>query len=104
MEKIILVANWLTYGLLFFAFFIKSTDNRERDVLRKTVYISLCFWTLFMSVYMFKMAFFHAELKAYRQLSFFQTIFNLLVLVLMCSKIKDDKIFIKKKVKNYDKF
>lgn len=91
--KAITIINWIIYGLLFFAFFIKATDDKERGFCRKASYIALTFFCLFMSVVLFKDAFSFEHLVFNMKVRLFETVFNFLILVLMYSKIKEDKIF-----------
>ena len=47
-----LIVNWLIYGGLFGAFFIKLTDEKERDFIRKLSYGLLMLCTSFFSVFL----------------------------------------------------
>lgn len=93
MEKIFLIINWITYGLLFGTFFIKLTDEKERDLCRKTAYLLLTMWTLYMSVMLFKIIFLIEFKKGLFGLNPYQTITNLLILFFMWSKVKEDRWF-----------
>lgn len=89
----ILIINWIIFGALFFAFFIKTTDQKERRIFRKTAYIVLTFFSLFMSVSLFKHAFIYEAKQKILHVSIVETLFNFLILFLMITKIQDDKIF-----------
>jgi hypothetical protein len=99
MEKMILIINWIVFGCLFFAFFIKTTDQKERSICRKSAYIILTFFSLFMSVSFFKHAFIYNDEKNVLDINAIETIFNVLILFLMITKVKEDKIFNKLKKK-----
>lgn len=101
MEKLILIINWLVFGGLFFSFFLKISDKKERSKCRRITYTLLMLWSLFMSVFLFKLVFIYEEIKINENLSLFETIFNALVLLLMVTKVKDDKAFDVLKRKRY---
>lgn len=98
MEKMILITNWIIYGGLFFTFFIKLTDEKERDNSRRVAYGLLLLCTLFLSVILFKESFVY-EGKPHIKFNLLETIFNGLILFLMCTKVKEDKVFDKLKNK-----
>ena len=91
----ILIVNWLIYGGLFGAFFIKLTDEKEMDFIRKLSYGLLMLYTLFFSVFLFNEAFVNKE-KPVINFNYVETIFNFLILILMWTKVKDDKFFKKR--------
>lgn len=93
MEKILLITNWIVYGLLFGTFFLKLTDNKERGFDRKVIYGLLMLYCLFMSVILFKNMAHVGEYIIVIKIGLYQTIFNILILYFMITKIKYDKIF-----------
>lgn len=93
--RTILIINWLIYGALFLTFFIKLTDEKERDYHRKIAYALLMFCCLFFSVMLFKESFVFD--KQHIRFNIIETIFNFLILLLMWTKIKEDKMFDKLK-------
>ena len=92
MDKMILIINWIIYGGLFFTFFIKLTDEKERDFARKIAYGLLMLCTLFFSVTLFKESFVF-EGNPQIKFNLIQTIFNALILFFMWTKVKEDKMF-----------
>jgi uncharacterized protein with PQ loop repeat len=88
----ILIINWIIYGGLFFTFFIKLTDEKERDFARKIAYGLLMLCTLFFSVALFKESFVF-EGKPQIKFNLIETIFNGLILFFMWTKVKEDKMF-----------
>ena len=88
----ILIINWIIYGGLFFTFFIKLTDEKERDFARKIAYGLLMLCTLFFSVTLFKELFVF-EGNPQIKFNLIQTIFNALILFFMWTKVKEDKMF-----------
>ena len=98
MEKMILIFNSIIYGGLFFTFFIKLTDEKERDFSRKIAYGLLMLCTLFFSVTLFKESFVF-EGKQQIKFNLIETIFNGLILFFMWTKVKEDKLFDKLKKK-----
>ena len=88
MDKMILIINWIIYGGLFFTFFIKLTDEKERDFSRKLAYGLLMLCTLFL----FKESFVY-EGKPQIRFNTIETIFNGLILFFMWTKVKEDKFF-----------
>jgi uncharacterized protein with PQ loop repeat len=92
MDKMILIINWIIYGGLFFTFFIKLTDEKERDFARKIAYGLLMLCTLFFSVALFKESFVF-EGKPQIKFNLIETIFNGLILFFMWTKVKEDKMF-----------
>jgi uncharacterized protein with PQ loop repeat len=88
----ILIINWIIYGGLFFTFFIKLTDEKERDFARKIAYGLLMLCTLFFSVALFKESFVF-EGKPQIKFNLIETIFNGLILFFMWTKVKEDKFF-----------
>lgn len=92
MDKMILIINWIIYGGLFFTFFIKLTDEKERDFARKIAYGLLMLCTLFFSVALFKESFVF-EGKPQIKFNLIETIFNGLILFFMWTKVKEDKFF-----------
>ena len=98
MEKMILIFNSIIYGGLFFTFFIKLTDEKERDFSRKIAYGLLMLCTLFFSVTLFKESFVF-EGKPQIKFNLIETIFNGLILFFMWTKVKEDKLFDKLKKK-----
>jgi hypothetical protein len=95
MEKMILIINCIIYGGLFFTFFIKFTDEKERDNYRKLAYLLLMLCTLFFSVSLFKESFVY-DGKPQMKINYLETVFNGLILFFMWTKVKEDKMF-----KNY---
>lgn len=93
MDKMILIINWIIYGGLFFTFFIKITDDKERDFCRKLAYGLLMLCTLFLSVTLFKESFVYNQFKPQIKFNFYETIFNGLILFFMWTKVKEDKMF-----------
>jgi hypothetical protein len=93
MEKMLLVSNWIIFGLLFASFFLKLTDKKERDSDRKIIYGLLMLYTLFISVILFKNTFNFGENVVQINIGFYQTFFNLLILFFMATKIRYDKLF-----------
>ena len=92
MDKMILIINWIIYGGLFFTFFIKLTDEKERDFCRKLAYGLLMLCTLFFSVTLFKESFVF-EGNPQIKFNLIETIFNGLILFFMWTKVKEDKMF-----------
>lgn len=92
METMMLIANWLIYGGLFGTFLIKLTDEKERLFSRKIAYGLLMLCALFFSVTLFKEAFLNSE-KPIINFNIVETVFSGLILFLMCTKVKEDKIF-----------
>ena len=92
MDKMILIINCIIYGGLFFTFFLKLTDEKERDFARKIAYGLLMLCTLFFSVTFFKESFVF-EGKPQIKFNLIETIFNGLILFFMWTKIKEDKMF-----------
>lgn len=90
-----LIVNWLIYCGLFGAFFIKLTNEKEMDFIRKLSYCLLMLCTLFFSVFLFKEVFVNKE-KPVINFNYVETIFNFLILILMWTKVKDDKFFKKR--------
>ena len=90
-----LIVNLLIYCGLFGAFFIKLTDEKERDFIRKLSYCLLMLCTLFFSVFLFKEVFVNKE-KPVINFNYVETIFNFIILILMWTKVKDDKFFKKR--------
>ena len=88
----ILIINWIIYGGLFFTFFIKLTDEKERDFARKIAYGLLMLCTLFFSVTLFKELFVF-EGNPQIKFNLIETIFNGLILFFMWTKVKEDKMF-----------
>lgn len=88
----ILIFNWIIYGGLFFTFFIKLTDEKERDFSRRIAYGLLLLCTLFFSVTLFKESFVYSG-KPQINFNIIETIFNGLILFFMWTKVKEDKIF-----------
>lgn len=95
METIYLKINWILYGLLFGAFFVKFTDNKVRKFSRKIAYGSLMIYCLFFSVMLFKSAYIFEPEDVVIKIGIYQTTFNLLILAFMITKVVDDEIFIK---------
>ena len=93
MEKLILIINWLVYSGLFFTFFLKISDKKERTKFKDLIYFVLMLWSLFMSVFMFKTVFIFDKVSFNKGIVFFETIFNFLVLLMMLCNVKEDKIF-----------
>ena len=87
--------NWIIYGGLFFTFFIKITDEKDRFLCRKIAYLSLMLCSLFLSVTAFKTTFINGY-KTHLKFDTIQTIFNAFVLILMLTKVREDKIFKRK--------
>lgn len=92
MDKMILIFNWIIYGGLFFTFFIKLTDKKERDFSRRIAYGLLLLCTLFFSVTLFKESFVYSG-KPQINFNIIETIFNALILFFMWTKVKEDKMF-----------
>ena len=92
MDKMILIINCIIYGGLFFTFFLKLTDEKERDFARKIAYGLLMLCTLFFSVTLFKESFVF-EVKPQIKFNLIETIFNGLILFFMWTKVKEDKMF-----------
>ena len=92
MDKMILIINWIIYGGLFFTFFLKLTDEKERDFARKISYGLLMLCTLFFSVTLFKESFVF-EGKPQIKFNLIETIFKGLILFFMWTKVKEDKMF-----------
>ena len=92
MDKMILIINCIIYGGLFFTFFLKLTDEKERDFARKIAYGLLMLCTLFFSVTLFKESFVF-EGKPQIKFNLIETIFNGLILFFMWTKVKEDKMF-----------
>ena len=92
MDKMILIFNWIIYGGLFFTFFIKLTDEKERDFSRRIAYGLLLLCTLFFSVTLFKESFVYSG-KPQINFNIIETIFNALILFFMWAKVKEDEIF-----------
>ena len=92
MDKLILIINGIIYVGLFFTFFIKLTDEKERDFAKKIAYGLLMLCSLFFSVTLFKESFVF-EGKPQIEFYLIETIFNGLILFFMWTKIKEDKIF-----------
>lgn len=95
----ILIFNSIIYGGLFFTFFIKLTDEKERDFSRKIAYGLLMLCTLFFSVTLFKESFVYDQYKPQIKFNLIETIFNGLILFFMWTKVKEDKLFDKLKKK-----
>lgn len=93
MDKMILIINWIIYGGLFFTFFIKLTDQKERDNSRRIAYGLLLLCTLFLSVTLFKESFVYEQFKPQIKFNIYETIFNGLILFFMWTKVKEDKMF-----------
>ena len=93
MDKMILIINWIIYGGLFGTFFIKLTDQKERDFCRKLAYFLLMFCSLFFSVTLFKQSFVFDNNSNFIRINIVETIFSALILFLMCTKVKEDKFF-----------
>jgi uncharacterized membrane protein YozB (DUF420 family) len=91
METMILIINWLVYGGLFGTFFIKFTDQKERDKYRRFAYFALMLCSLFLSVFLFKQAFLAEKIQV--KLNILETIFNAFLLFFMWTKVKEDKLF-----------
>ena len=89
----ILIINWIIYGGLFGTFFIKLTDQKERDFCRKLAYFLLMFCSLFFSVTLFKQSFVFDNNSNFIRINIVETIFSALILFLMCTKVKEDKFF-----------
>jgi hypothetical protein len=89
----ILIINWIIYGALFFTFFIKLTDEKERDNYRKIAYGLLMLCTLFFSVSLFKESFIFESNKPQIKFNIIETIFNGLILFFMWTKVKEDRMF-----------
>ena len=98
MDKMILIINSIIYGGLFFTFFIKLTDEKERDFSRKIAYGLLMLCTLFFSVTLFKESFVYSG-KPQIKFNIYETIFHGLILFFMWTKVKEDKLFDKLKKK-----
>ena len=98
MDKMILIINWIIYGGLFFTFFIKLTDKKERDFSRRIAYGLLLLCTLFFSVTLFKELFVF-EGNPQIKFNLIETIFKGLILFFMWTKVKEDKMFSNKKKK-----
>jgi hypothetical protein len=96
MDKMLLVINWILYGMLFAAFFIKYTDQKSRNFARKIVYGLLMLYCLFFSVTLFKSAFM-IDGESRIKIGVYQTIFNFMILIFMCTKVIDDNLFKKLK-------
>ena len=92
MDKMILIFNCIIYGGLFFTFFLKLTDEKERDFARKIAYGLLMLCTLFFSVTLFKESFVF-EGNPQIKFNLIETIFNGLILFFMWTKVKEDKMF-----------
>lgn len=92
MDKMILIFNSIIYGGLFFTFFIKLTDEKERDFSRKIAYGLLMLCTLFFCVTLFKESFVF-EGKPQIKFNLIETIFNGFILFFMWTKVKEDKMF-----------
>ena len=92
MDKMILIINCIIYGGLFFTFFLKLTDEKERDFARKIAYGLLMLCTLFFSVTLFKESFVF-EGNPQIKFNLIETIFNGLILFFMWTKVKEDKMF-----------
>ena len=92
MDKMILIINWIIYVGLFFTFFIKLTDEKERDFSMKIACGLLMLCTLFFSVTLFKELFVF-EGKPQIKFNLIETIFNGLFLFFMWTKVKEDKMF-----------
>ena len=92
MDKMILIINCIIYGGLFFTFFLKLTDEKERDFARKIAYGLLMLCTLFFAVTLFKESFVF-EGKPQIKFNLIETIFNGLILFFMWTKVKEDKMF-----------
>ena len=92
MDKMILIINWIIYGGLFFTFFIKLTDEKERDFSRRIAYGLLMLCTLFFSVTLFKESFIYSG-KPQIKFNLIEKIFNGLILFFMWTKVKEDKMF-----------
>ena len=88
----ILIFNWIIYGGLFFTFFIKLKDEKERDFSRRIAYGLLLLCTLFFAVTLFKESFVF-EGKPQIKFNLIETIFNGLILFFMWTKVKEDKMF-----------
>ena len=86
-----IIINWIVYGGLFATFFIKFTDQKERDNHRKFAYFILMICSLFLSVFLFKQAFISEEI--YVKFNVLETIFNAMILFFMWTKVKEDKLF-----------
>lgn len=99
MEKILLIVNWILYSLLFGTFFLKVTDNKCRNLSRKIAYFLLMIYCLFFSVTLFKSAFIFEAKDIVIRIGIYQTTFNLLVLFFMITKVLEDKLFKRKKIK-----
>lgn len=93
MEKMFLIINWILYSLLFGAFFIKFTDKKVRRRFRKIAYGMLMLYCLFLAVTLFKSAFIFESHQIKIKIGIYQTIFNLLILFFMSTKVIDDNIF-----------
>ena len=96
MDKMILIINWIIYGGLFGTFFIKLTDQKERDFCRKLAYFLLMFCSLFFSVTLFKQSFIFDNNSNFIKINIVETIFSALILFLMWTKVKEDKFFKRK--------
>lgn len=88
------IINWIVYGGLFATFFIKFTDQKERDKYRKFAYFALMLCSLFLSVFLFKQAFVVGKIII--KFNVLETIFNSMILFFMWTKVKEDKLFKKK--------
>ena len=93
MEKMFLITNWFLYSLLFGAFFIKFTDKKARNRLRKIAYGVLMLYCLFFALTLFKSAFMFEPSEVKVKIGIYQTIFNSLIVFFMCTKIVDDNLF-----------
>lgn len=90
-----LIVNWIIYGGLFGTFLIKLTDEKERLFCRKIAYGLLMLCALFFSVTLFKEAFL-SNGKPAINFNIVETIFSALILLLMWTKVKEDKFFKRK--------
>lgn len=91
-----LITNWLIYGGLFGTFFLKLTDQKDRDLVRKIAYFLLMCYALYMSVTFFKFSFVYENSKVIK-INIYETVFNSLILFLMWTKVKSDNFFNSKK-------